>query len=218
MTPETRRPAECNAADGYTDRGGIGDEVPHRNGLRPQTAGRTQGEGAGGRRWWRSGCSLMYMSRAIARISQVGYRRNAICPRLQTSSTITQLQDFIWGTRGVLKMTRQSCQSRFVTFRFSPGEFFPPKRAHLSNWECTDHVVERPFVLTNNQSGPRCNKSFAQPGSPLHFHLKGHQPCTSGLASTLLQSLRVAWKHCSPCCSLKTLRPRFSLDGQKRGC
>lgn len=48
--PETRGPAERNAADGYTDRSGIGDEVPHRNGLRPQTAGRAQGEVAGGRR------------------------------------------------------------------------------------------------------------------------------------------------------------------------
>lgn len=51
ITSETRGSVECNAADGFAGRGGVRDEVPHRNGLCPQTAGRTQGEGAARRRW-----------------------------------------------------------------------------------------------------------------------------------------------------------------------
>lgn len=42
---ETRGSAECDAADGYVDRSGVRDEVPDWNGLRPQAAGCTQGEG-----------------------------------------------------------------------------------------------------------------------------------------------------------------------------
>lgn len=40
---EARRPAECDAADGHVDWSGVGDEVPHWNGLRPQATGCTQG-------------------------------------------------------------------------------------------------------------------------------------------------------------------------------
>lgn len=47
LTSETRRPAECHAADRHANRSGIGDEVPHWNGLRAQTAGGAQGKGAG---------------------------------------------------------------------------------------------------------------------------------------------------------------------------
>lgn len=43
---ETRGSAECDAADGYVDWRGVRDEVPDWNGLRPQAAGCTQGEGA----------------------------------------------------------------------------------------------------------------------------------------------------------------------------
>lgn len=59
---EARGSAECNAADGHADWRGIRDEVPHRNGLRPQTTGRTQGKAAGGRRCCRRRCRVMYVS------------------------------------------------------------------------------------------------------------------------------------------------------------
>lgn len=53
VTSETRGSAECHAANGHADRRGVGYEVPHRNGLCPQTAGCTQGKKTcgGGWRW-----------------------------------------------------------------------------------------------------------------------------------------------------------------------
>lgn len=81
-TVETRRPAECDAADRHADRSGVRDEVPHWNGLRPQTAGCTQGKGAGGRRW----STLMCVSDSFCgRVTEYNLSLSAIIPDIHSA-------------------------------------------------------------------------------------------------------------------------------------
>lgn len=54
VTSETRGSAEHHAANGHADWRGVRDEVPHRNGLCPQTAGCTQGKKSCGGGWRRA--------------------------------------------------------------------------------------------------------------------------------------------------------------------